>query len=46
VPAGFTPDDAPVGLELVARPYDEGALFRYGYAFEQATQHRRAPKLA
>jgi Asp-tRNA(Asn)/Glu-tRNA(Gln) amidotransferase A subunit family amidase len=37
---------APVGLELVAKPYDEGALFRCGYPFEQATQHRRAPELA
>jgi amidase len=46
VPAGFTSDGAPVGLELMAKPYDEGALFRCGYAFEQATQHRRAPKLA
>ena len=46
VPAGFTADGAPVGLELVAMPYDERALFRYGYAFEQATQHRRAPQLA
>jgi amidase len=46
VPAGFTDDGAPVGLELVAMPYDEGALFRYGYAFEQATHHRRAPQLA
>ncbi|MGH2947500.1 MAG: amidase [Solirubrobacteraceae bacterium] len=45
VPAGFTADGAPVGLELVAKPYDEGALFRCGYAFEQATQHRRAPEL-
>jgi amidase len=46
VPAGFTPDGAPVGLELVAKPYDEGTLFRCGYAFEQATHHRRAPELA
>jgi Asp-tRNA(Asn)/Glu-tRNA(Gln) amidotransferase A subunit family amidase len=43
VPAGFTPEGAPVGLELVGKPYDEATLFRCAYAFEQATQHRRAP---
>lgn len=45
VPAGFTPDGAPVGLELVGRPYSEATLFRLAYAYEQATQHRRAPAL-
>lgn len=43
VPAGFTPDGLPVGMELIAKPYDEGSLLRLGYAFEQATKHRRAP---
>ena len=43
VPAGFTPDGLPVGMEFVAVPYDEPTVFRLGYAFEQATQHRRAP---
>jgi Asp-tRNA(Asn)/Glu-tRNA(Gln) amidotransferase A subunit family amidase len=43
LPAGFTPDGLPVGLELVALPYDEPTVFRLGYAFEQATGHRRAP---
>ncbi len=43
VPAGFTPDGAPVGLELVGRPYDEATLFRLAHGFEAATHHRRAP---
>jgi amidase len=43
VPAGFTADGLPVGLEFVAAPYDEMTVFRLGYAFEQATLHRRAP---
>lgn len=43
VPAGFTTEGAPVGLELVANPYDEGTLFRLGFGFERATGHRRAP---
>jgi amidase len=44
VPAGFTADGLPVGLEFVAAPYDEPTVFRLGYAFEQATHHRRAPE--
>jgi Asp-tRNA(Asn)/Glu-tRNA(Gln) amidotransferase A subunit family amidase len=43
VPAGFTADGLPVGLEFVATPYDEPTVFRLGYAYEQATQHRRSP---
>jgi amidase len=42
VPAGFTASGLPVGLEFVAAPYDEPTVFRLGYAFEQATQHRRS----
>lgn len=45
VPAGFTARGLPVGLEFMGRPYDEPTLFRLGYAFEQATRHRRAPAL-
>jgi Asp-tRNA(Asn)/Glu-tRNA(Gln) amidotransferase A subunit family amidase len=44
VPAGFTPDGAPVGLELVGRPYAEATLFALAHGFEQATRHRRAPE--
>jgi Asp-tRNA(Asn)/Glu-tRNA(Gln) amidotransferase A subunit family amidase len=43
VPAGFTADGLPVGIEFVAKPYDEPTVFRLGYAFEQSTHHRRAP---
>lgn len=43
VPAGFTTDGLPVGLELLGRPYAEPTLFRLGYAYEQATRHRRPP---
>jgi amidase len=43
VPAGFSDGGLPVGLEFVAKPYDEPTMFRLGYAFEQATRHRRAP---
>jgi Asp-tRNA(Asn)/Glu-tRNA(Gln) amidotransferase A subunit family amidase len=43
VPAGFTSDSLPVGLEFLGRPYSEAALLGYGFAYEQATRHRRPP---
>ena len=43
VPAGFTVGGLPVGLEFLARPYAEPTLFRFGYAYEQATRHRKPP---
>jgi Asp-tRNA(Asn)/Glu-tRNA(Gln) amidotransferase A subunit family amidase len=46
VPAGFTEEGLPVGLELVAKPYDEPTVFRLAFAFEQATHHRRPPEFA
>src|SRR5262245_15658835 len=45
VPAGFTSDGVPVGIELMARPFAEPALFRLAYAYEQGTKHRRPPPL-
>jgi Asp-tRNA(Asn)/Glu-tRNA(Gln) amidotransferase A subunit family amidase len=43
VPAGFTSDGLPVGLEIMARQYAEPMLFRFAYAYEQATRHRKPP---
>src|SRR5215471_6536559 len=43
VPAGFTREGLPVGIEFLGRQFSEGTLFRLGYAFEQATHHRRPP---
>jgi hypothetical protein len=43
LPAGFTPDGLPVGMEIVVPPYHEPDLFRLGYAFERATGYRRPP---
>jgi Asp-tRNA(Asn)/Glu-tRNA(Gln) amidotransferase A subunit family amidase len=33
----------PVGLDFIARPFDEATLVRIGSAFEAATKHRRPP---
>jgi len=43
VPAGFTTDGLPVGIEFMARPFAEAMLFRLGYAYEQGTHRRRPP---
>jgi Asp-tRNA(Asn)/Glu-tRNA(Gln) amidotransferase A subunit family amidase len=43
VPAGFTTDGIPVGIEFMARPFAEGMLFKFGYAYEQGTHHRKPP---
>lgn len=43
VPAGFTDEGLPVGVELLGRSFAEPRLFELAYAFEQATDHRRPP---
>jgi amidase len=43
VPAGFTVDDLPVGITFMGRPYEDGAMLKLAYAYEQATHHRRPP---
>jgi amidase len=45
VPAGFYPDGLPFGLEISARPWRDGDLLGWAYAFEQATKLRRPPTL-
>jgi amidase len=44
LPAGFTDEGIPVGMEMVVYPYHEPDLFKLGYAFEQLTHHRKAPQ--
>jgi Asp-tRNA(Asn)/Glu-tRNA(Gln) amidotransferase A subunit family amidase len=43
VPAGFTRDHLPAGITFLGRPYDDGQMIKFAYAYEQATQHRRPP---
>jgi Asp-tRNA(Asn)/Glu-tRNA(Gln) amidotransferase A subunit family amidase len=43
IPAGFTPDGLPVGLELLGGAFTEPLLLRIAYAYERAVQPRRAP---
>ena len=44
VPAGFV-HGLPVGVSFFGRAWSEPTLIRIAYAFEQATRHRRAPRL-
>lgn len=44
VPMGFTRGGTlPAGLTIFGRPWDEGHLFAFAYAYEQATHHRKPP---
>jgi aspartyl-tRNA(Asn)/glutamyl-tRNA(Gln) amidotransferase subunit A len=46
LPCGFTDDDLPIGLQIVARPWGEAALLRAANAYEEATDwHQRRPDL-
>lgn len=43
MPAGFSGDGLPIGLELLAGEWQESRLLRYAYAWEQASKLRKAP---
>ena len=44
--AGFTRDGMPIGMQLIARPFDEATALRAGHAFQRATDwHLRVPDL-
>jgi amidase len=45
VPAGFTTDGVPVGIEFMARPFAEPALLKMAFSYEQGTRHRQPPAL-
>jgi amidase len=43
VPAGFTRDQLPAGITFLGRPYDDGNMIKFAYAYEQTTKHRKPP---
>ncbi|MBI4846118.1 MAG: Asp-tRNA(Asn)/Glu-tRNA(Gln) amidotransferase subunit GatA [Candidatus Omnitrophica bacterium] len=46
VPCGFTKENLPVGLQLMARPFEEETLLKIAYAYEQSTEwHKKMPEL-
>ena len=44
LPAGFTDDGLPVGIELLGKPFGEGELLAIGYAYERKVSPRRPPE--
>jgi aspartyl-tRNA(Asn)/glutamyl-tRNA(Gln) amidotransferase subunit A len=46
VPSGFSGDGFPVGIQFIARAFDEPAAMRVAYNYEQATEwHTRRPSV-
>jgi len=44
IPCGFSPSGLPIGLQILAKPFDEPMLFRIGHAWQQLTDfHTRRP---
>lgn len=39
IPAGFTPEGLPIGLQIVGKPRGDLELLRIAHRFEQATKH-------
>jgi hypothetical protein len=45
VPAGFTRDNLPAGIVFLGRPYDDGNMIKFAYAYEQANKASSAAEL-
>jgi Asp-tRNA(Asn)/Glu-tRNA(Gln) amidotransferase A subunit family amidase len=44
MPAGFTADGLPVGMDLLGQPWSEPTLLKVAYAYERLVAPRKAPK--
>jgi aspartyl-tRNA(Asn)/glutamyl-tRNA(Gln) amidotransferase subunit A len=38
IPCGFSKENLPIGLQIMAKPFAEEMLFRIAYTYEQCTQ--------
>jgi len=46
IPCGFTRSGLPVGLQILAKPFDEERIFNVAYTYEQNTDwHKATPKI-
>ncbi|MFD2513505.1 amidase family protein [Pontibacter locisalis] len=43
VPMGYTYGNLPAGIQFLGRMFDEPALIKYTYSYEQGTKHRKPP---
>jgi aspartyl-tRNA(Asn)/glutamyl-tRNA(Gln) amidotransferase subunit A len=48
IPCGFTGGNLPIGMQLLAKPFNETVLLKTGHAYQQTTDHhtRRPPVCA
>ncbi|MFZ3066519.1 MAG: Asp-tRNA(Asn)/Glu-tRNA(Gln) amidotransferase subunit GatA [Nitrospirota bacterium] len=46
IPSGFTKGNLPIGLQIIAKPFDEETIIRTAYTFEQSTEwHKKRPAI-
>ncbi len=46
IPCGFSSNGLPIGLQILGKPFDEAAILRCAYTFEQSTDyHKKRPKI-
>ena len=46
IPCGFSKEGLPIGMQILAKAFDEETIFRAAYTFEQNTEfHKKRPKL-
>ena len=46
IPCGFSKNGLPIGMQILAKAFDEETIFRAAYTFEQYTEfHTKKPKL-
>ncbi len=46
LPCGFSQKGIPIGMQLLAKHFDEKTMFKVAYAYEQATSwHKEFPKI-
>ncbi|MCA9408948.1 MAG: Asp-tRNA(Asn)/Glu-tRNA(Gln) amidotransferase subunit GatA [Candidatus Omnitrophica bacterium] len=44
IPCGFSKENMPIGLQILAKPFDEEMLFRIAYTYEQSTPWHKERK--
>jgi aspartyl-tRNA(Asn)/glutamyl-tRNA(Gln) amidotransferase subunit A len=41
IPCGHSSSGLPIGMQIIAKPFDEETIFRAAYSFEQSTDHHK-----